>query len=403
MFCNKCGKEINNDAMFCPYCGEKTVAFETMRKDEKSTDTGSSQKKKSKIVLFAVVLLVCGLIGAGAYYLRKSLKKADAADSNKESPAEIVTGKSDDSETIKERDYYQDALISYQNEEFDQTISQLNKAIENDETNRDAFILRGDAYVKLAEKEKNSNYRTNAAQDYEAAMKLEETDDVKEKLANCYLSIADSLLSKGNNSEAKTYLQESDQLIQSSSTENRIKAIEQDGEWEDETGNLYNAYGDMIRRVHYDSKGSLAWYQTFTYDENHCMQSMTSYSPDGTVTGSYNDFTYDEASREIKGFVYSAETGKPVKYSISSYRPDGSIIESVYYLISDDSYGGRAVYQYDEAAKRTTGYEVYNERNQRTMYAVYDYDQSGNMIGSHMYNDNGSYLGYESEMDDGNG
>ena len=29
MFCQKCGKELAQDANFCPYCGEKTTFFKT--------------------------------------------------------------------------------------------------------------------------------------------------------------------------------------------------------------------------------------------------------------------------------------------------------------------------------------------------------------------------------------
>ena len=86
-----------------------------------------------------------------------------------------------------------------------------------------------------------------------------------------------------------------------------------------------------------------------------------------------------------------------MKYSITSYRPDGSIIESIYYKLNDDTFAGKAVYSYDEGLKRTTGYQIYNEKNERTIYSIYDFDDTGKMIGLSLYNNNGSYIGYEKE------
>ena len=35
MICNKCGKEIENEALFCPYCGEKVETIEEFNEKKK--------------------------------------------------------------------------------------------------------------------------------------------------------------------------------------------------------------------------------------------------------------------------------------------------------------------------------------------------------------------------------
>lgn len=63
MYCNNCGKEINNNAAICPYCG--VVA----NKNALSSATSSNQSNTMAIVGFifsffiAIVGLICSIIG----------------------------------------------------------------------------------------------------------------------------------------------------------------------------------------------------------------------------------------------------------------------------------------------------------------------------------------------------
>ena len=78
MFCHKCGKELPDDAVFCPKCGARRKessdkvaepVYEVY--EEAPVDAGTSSKSgRSKIILFVLigVLALAGGVGAGYYF-----------------------------------------------------------------------------------------------------------------------------------------------------------------------------------------------------------------------------------------------------------------------------------------------------------------------------------------------
>ena len=42
MFCSKCGKEIKDEAAFCPYCGAKTTEEATKEKATNENEAGKA-------------------------------------------------------------------------------------------------------------------------------------------------------------------------------------------------------------------------------------------------------------------------------------------------------------------------------------------------------------------------
>ena len=79
MFCKYCGNEMDNDAMFCPKCGQKveTKDYEIKNKNPDSdADSNPTHKKENKVkskhlanVLRAI--LVLAIIGAGYFTYHK--------------------------------------------------------------------------------------------------------------------------------------------------------------------------------------------------------------------------------------------------------------------------------------------------------------------------------------------
>lgn len=291
---------------------------------------------------------------------------------------------------------YLRAVRLYELGNYNDAINVLNTLISNSGTDIKYLLLRGKAWYALFCANNDSSYLSNADTDFDSVLRNGDAE-MRTVISDYYLELADNLLRSGMSDQAKTFLSKSNDIVPSKKAQHRINAINSDGVWEDESGQAYDVYGNLIKRTHYDENGNLKWFQTFSYNERNCCERMTSYNAGGVVTGEYTDFTYDDKGKEIKGFVYSVDTGKPVKYSISSYRDDESIIESVYYYIGTDKYAGRAVYNYDEVNKRTTGYSIFDENDRRTIYSVYDFNSAGEMIGLSLYNNDGSYIGYESE------
>ena len=293
---------------------------------------------------------------------------------------------------------YSEAVKQFSKENYTAVIDLLNELLNSGHHDVRYYILRANSWKALANTSNDSSaYLKNMEQDYEQAITLGSDSSTITLYSNALLDCAQSSLNAGDMESAREYIDRSNDLEPSSDKEHRILAIDNGGVWEDEEGNAFDVYGNLVKRTHYDSSGNLVWYQMFSYDRNNLCNQMTSYDANGNETGRYSDFTYDENGNEVKGFVYDINSGKPVKYSITSYRPDGSIIESIYYKLNDDTFAGKAVYSYDEGLKRTTGYQIYNEKNERTIYSIYDFDDTGKMIGLSLYNNNGSYIGYEKE------
>lgn len=80
MYCEKCGKKVEEDSVFCPYCGaflgeeEMETHTEKSKEEDIEKDIIREQPKKggkrTKVLLaVAALALVCGLAGIGAYKL----------------------------------------------------------------------------------------------------------------------------------------------------------------------------------------------------------------------------------------------------------------------------------------------------------------------------------------------
>lgn len=74
MFCSKCGKKIQDDAKFCPFCGN-TINVQTDTEDRhdkrggKEEKTGTSSPKHFSKILLALSVIILGVVmGAGGYY-----------------------------------------------------------------------------------------------------------------------------------------------------------------------------------------------------------------------------------------------------------------------------------------------------------------------------------------------
>ena len=68
MYCRHCGKEIDDDNQFCPFCGKQLTV-------EQSADSKGDSLKKNNVLLWGVVALVVGaVIAVSAVFLTKNNK-----------------------------------------------------------------------------------------------------------------------------------------------------------------------------------------------------------------------------------------------------------------------------------------------------------------------------------------
>lgn len=73
MYCRHCGKELPEDARFCTFCGTRIGENEPERKDaEKAPEAQESGKRRSGCGCFAVLLLVCVILGVALVAFSKA-------------------------------------------------------------------------------------------------------------------------------------------------------------------------------------------------------------------------------------------------------------------------------------------------------------------------------------------
>lgn len=76
MFCNKCGKEINDDAIVCIYCGSQVADFKgnnpniviTNTNTNTNTNVNENSKKKINKVVALLLCIFLGFFGAHKFY-----------------------------------------------------------------------------------------------------------------------------------------------------------------------------------------------------------------------------------------------------------------------------------------------------------------------------------------------
>lgn len=56
MFCRNCGKKVENEIKFCPYCGEKVAQKEIEKKDINFFESDATRKAVLKILIGVIII-----------------------------------------------------------------------------------------------------------------------------------------------------------------------------------------------------------------------------------------------------------------------------------------------------------------------------------------------------------
>lgn len=83
MFCKSCGKEINNDAVVCPYCGVQTGAIQIIPQQPNYTNQQPNAQNNADetnvgLVVLSVFIPIIGII-LGAVNMSNGKKKSGKA------------------------------------------------------------------------------------------------------------------------------------------------------------------------------------------------------------------------------------------------------------------------------------------------------------------------------------
>ncbi len=391
-FCTHCGGAVGQTAGQPPVNNTRPGMMAKPMPAQRQMTAAPARKKTNWPVIFsvAVVVLIIGVV----LIARNVAGKRDSSATIQPLAGETGEIQITDSGNEVDADAYAEAYAEFSNKNYEKAIEILNGYLEKNPTSSKGYVLRGNAYYQLSLLHSdNKQYYDLAIQDYNAAKNAGATENVDSNLSNSYLRMADFMLDEGDTGKAKDYLEASNSLIPTISTQNRIKAVENGGTYEDGSGVVINAYGDAIRRSNYDVNGMLVWYHDFTYDRFHRVTSVSSYDKNGTLTGTFSDFEYDANGRKLKDFVYEIETGIPVQYSIISYNDAGLVTELNSYDITTGTYSSKTIYLYEDDLQ--TGYEVYDANGVKSLYVKYVFDDSGNLTGTDIYDGYGNYQSSE--------
>ena len=348
MYCINCGKQIEDDSVFCLYCGAKVEgeeyteiiaekesgeAFpfdgalqnmqgipELQKTDEEKTKKVGGKPKRGVIMaaITAAVILLSFLIGISIY--------------NKPTKGNLAEQLDLGNRYLEEMDYEQ-AIVAF------------NRAIEIDPMSVDAHLGLVEAYIRSGE--------------FEMALEAAK---------------------KGYDLTGDERLQEKIEMI--------------------ESGNIFSSLGYIIKRTFYDEKGNLSGWHKYTYNRNEQQATVTAYDGSGNETGKI-ELVYDEKGRQIIGYSYGTYDGK---LGLMKYYYEGEqLVKSEHYNdATENELTSYTLYECDEDG-RISKEEEYDASGVLTRYKIPEYDVNGHRIKLSDYGSFGELMFYQTWELDENG
>lgn len=106
MYCNKCGKEIPDDAKFCKYCGNKISKDKNSKNTGKDDNNTKSRFNTNAVIIIATIIIVLAIIGVTAGHLiynsgDSNLDVTDSSESSSNDNLNSVDSSNDDNSNNK--------------------------------------------------------------------------------------------------------------------------------------------------------------------------------------------------------------------------------------------------------------------------------------------------------------
>ena len=440
MYCNNCGKQIDDNAKFCPYCGNNFNSEEVKNTDIKN-DTKSSKLWMG--IMVAVLVFSIATIGfiIPNIIRNKYIKQADRYIEMKEYDYAVATLK-DVPELLKKsnkicsRIKFDDNKTSLmdKNGKCRYVVCEHSKWIYDEKGN--LFEVYGEI---------NGEYKPIFETEYmEGGHVLTKIND-SINLHREYIEYD----SNGNTIKETSYNE--DGSVSGSSEyeydekENRVKEINYNGDGDifseyeydsegnmiqnsrydengemdfchkseyDENGNEvkteryeynkwyltesgYDSNGNKVKTVEYDENGDKEFYSTYEYNNAGKLLQKIEYDNKGEIF-ERNEHEYDQSGNLIKRAVYY---GNGNLESFDEYNSMGNIIKSVEY--DEDGYIDSCIeYEYDNKGNEIKNTEYDGNGNIQSSIE-FEYDSKGNEIKNIEYDGNGNLQsGIETEYDD---
>ena len=212
--------------------------------------------------------------------------------------------------------------------------------------------------------------------------------------ADTYLRIADALYGLNRPKEALDKVRiamEMDTLL-AEDLEERKKALENGGEYQDLKGNIYDGWGNQIRCTYYDQNDTLVWYHEFEYSNPQQVKQVVSYDRNGKATGAVN-IQYNDEGKETKTYHYNYNDGVVLPLSLT-YDDAGNIENEILYD-SEEQILSERFYTYDESGN-VKECMVYGPNKSFSDHVTYEMQEDGTRICRH-YTESGQEEFYVEE------
>lgn len=235
----------------------------------------------------------------------------------------------------------------------------------------DAGLKLGDVYYD------QGNY-DEAQKEYESC----KTDQagVKEALIRTYEKQADACIEKSNYGDAADFLQKQYDLDEDEHTNLRLQAVQNNGSYTADNGNVYNAWGDPTKLVA-KKNGQTIYQMDLEYNDDRTLKNMKEYVSEYSSKVTYNQLG---TSDEVEASWYM-QTGNMISYSVQAVTNDENNHPTLITVTTPTSVKKtNYTYTYDQdqiqkaVIKSTSG----------TVTAVYHYD--GSVLTDIQYSDDSS-------------
>ena len=347
MYCSKCGKELLEGAAFCADCGT-AVSANTQGIQTQEAGNGKMKLKWLGIAIpVAAVIIAAVTVGLTVYF---------------------------NGDAYKIRKTISMAGNSYENGDYEEALEYLQNALEQDNTQIDAYLLSANSYLAegkcmealqiLAEGVQNTGKEELTARD----SYVREHIVITEKVAYLDGNIAS--------------------LFEYDASGNQTKAIyyNADGSMSFWNEFEYDSYGNEIKEIRYNADGNMRFWDEYEYDTSGNKIKEISFWSDGSVWYWY-EYEYDASGNEIMYINYNAD-GSVERWSEYEYDTSGNQTKAIYYN-ADGGVDGWEEDEYD-----ASGNEIkdiwYDADGSVNFWYEYEYDTSGNQTKAIYYNADGS-------------
>lgn len=400
MFCKKCGKELEEGTLFCPFCGQKQTE-EEMKNAEKTEEQISNKKLMLTGAVMAVVILavicVFKLIG-------KEPEKDAAVNVAVEESAETATVSKEPQKEKSE----EESVDPADSETLQTTTEEEGKETEPAETE-----------VKT-EKKPQVSHMTIGENEYW----FDEDGDLTKARGDQDIDIQYLTDSEGNKVKGNM----AERLIDMTSVSeiwnvgflpccNTKGHLIENIVWNGVQSTIYTHDGGSIteaQTVYQDNTGYRRVTDiSFQYEEDHDQIVLSAHEVSSDFEGELRDtFTCSFDGDKLVECVYDADSSRGYDADSSrnrEYDGNGNLVREKYDFKMNDDYTDETIYQYDGRGNLVKCESVHLieengvEKENSVNTDVYQYDESNNMIRqeseSHTIREGSLYEDFQSVID----